>query len=50
MELTKSLTCQKCGKPNCKQIEFNKITHEWLCFECAEKLLKEEEKIKNEKR
>jgi len=38
--------CEECGSENNKQIEFNLLTKLWTCFECAEKRLKAEKRVK----
>lgn len=43
--LDKNLKCEECLKEHCKQIEWMKSDHKWVCFKCADKRLKEVKKI-----
>ena len=45
--LTLDKICEKCGKPNCEILYFDKLRKEWYCKECTSYLDKKE---KNEKR
>jgi hypothetical protein len=38
--------CEVCLKENCKQLEFDMLTKEWTCFECEDKRLKAEKRVK----
>lgn len=39
-KLTLKHQCQECGKEHCKQLNWVKDTHKWICVSCDRKMFK----------
>lgn len=49
MELTLEKICQKCGKPNCEVLYWDRDRKDWKCPSCTNYLKNEELSLKRNK-